>query len=53
MVLVKKLKILHFLILIKIGKKKVFFDILESKKGLLRPFKKFKKVEKLAFFQRG
>ena len=54
MVLVHKWDLFHVFIFGKIGKKKVFGDILERKKGLYRLQKQgVKKNRKIAFLKKG
>ena len=54
MVLVQKSPFFQLFFLGNIGKENVFYDIIKRKKAFLEnETKKFKKVEKLRFFQRG
>ena len=54
MVLAQKCKFFQLFFLGNIGQENVFCDILERKTAFLAyRNKEFKKVEKLAFFQRG
>ena len=49
----QKLAIFHVFILVEIGKKYVFYDILERKNAFVDKKKhEVKKVENMAFFQR-